>query len=38
MRGEGAGLMQQFIHQCRLSMIDVGNYGDIAQGARHKGS
>jgi hypothetical protein len=33
--GEGAGLAQQFVDQRGLAVVDVGNDGDVAYGARH---
>jgi hypothetical protein len=35
--GEGAGLAEQLVHQGGLAMIDVGDDGDIAEGAGHVG-
>ena len=35
MSGEYAGLAEQFIHQCGLAMVDVGDDCDVANGACH---
>src|SRR5690606_18575799 len=35
---EGAGLTQQLVDQGSFTVIDVGNNGDVAQGASHSGS
>ena len=34
-RGKGAGLAQQLVDQRGLAVVDVGDDGDIADGARH---
>jgi len=34
-RGKGARLLQQFVDQRGLAVVDVGDDGDVAQGARH---
>ena len=35
-RGEGAGLAQQLVDQRGLAVVDVGDDGDVAQGAVHR--
>src|SRR3954447_22573485 len=34
-RGKGACLMQQLVHERRLPMVDVGDDCDIAYGSKH---
>ena len=36
-RGEGAGLAQQLVDQRGLAVVDVGDDGDVAEGAGHRG-
>ncbi len=35
--GEGAGLLQELIHERGLAVVHVGDDGDVAQGAGHGG-
>ena len=37
MRGKGAGLLQQLVHQGGLAVVDVGDDGDIAKFFDHEG-
>jgi hypothetical protein len=34
-RGEGAGLLQELVHQRGLAVVDVGDDGDVAQFLNH---
>jgi hypothetical protein len=36
--GEGAGLAEQLVHQGGLAVVDVGDDGDVAEGAGHVGN
>jgi hypothetical protein len=33
---EGAGLLQELVHQCGLAVVDVGDDGDISELFDHK--